>query len=295
MSAPFTPQQMLATPEYWNTRTDVPQLDDYDTIEDWQADLNAFLATQNATPAYPGLSPNSPNAGKSQAQIDAETLNRRTQWHDNGPGQGVALQNQINQNMPIIQSAYGAVDSDGTPLVADPLIAMLESMGVRPTAEQTAPRTPPRGGPAGVADPPPAPDVDYGTPPPGAVSGGPGSAWMPGGIAGPDVPDLSNRPGGQWMPGGIAEPAYLRDTPAVAPDMSNRPGGSWMPGGIAWNDPVAAAETAPAAEAQPLAADVTPVPGGPATIDPRYPDWLLLANRRRRGVMGQRPNDLMQY
>lgn len=283
MSGVFTPGQALAQPEYWNTRTDIPQLDDYDTIEDWQADLDAFLATQNATPAYPGLSPNSPNYGKSQAQIDAETLNRRVQWHDNGPGLGVALQNQINQGMPIIQSAYGAVDSDGTALLADPLVAMLESMGTRPTAEQTAPRQTPGVVPP-VSNPPAVPDtVD----PQGSWHWD-GKRWIWAGPIGSPPADWSTMP---TEPPAEEPPAAPAEEPPAAPpeeppyyntrDIRDDPSQMTM-----------AAAAPEAATPQQLIQQY----GTQSTIDPRYPDWLVLANRRRKAKLtGQRPNDLMNY
>jgi hypothetical protein len=59
-----------------------------------------------------------------------------------GPGLGLALANMIKQRPDMIQSAYQAVDKNGQPVLAPEVVAYLERLGVRPSADITQPKPP---------------------------------------------------------------------------------------------------------------------------------------------------------
>ena len=154
-------------PKYWDTRTDLPSVDDFDVITEWQKAMDDWQKANQGTPMYAGdtstpytrddgsvgqwmtagMSENNPSYGLSEAVINANELNRKFMEmvqnpNGPGPGLGLALANMIKQRPDMIQSAYQAVDKNGESVLAPEVVAYLERLGVRPSADITQPRPP---------------------------------------------------------------------------------------------------------------------------------------------------------
>lgn len=279
MSIPQRPGWQYQSPTYWETY--LPQEDDY-------VDAGGYIDALAASAAEEG-----PNSGKywdpigqvwrggrrTDAEIAASEYNSAKYLDPNSSfNAGMAspemrLAGKIAHNPELARAGYDAHDEFGNPILDPAILAMIEQqLGIGPYE----PPPPPRGGPAGVADPPPAPDVDYGEGVPPGYGGYGGSYYTRDYPLPAEVEPIARAP--------IDAPPPLTGMPSGPP---GNPGAPFRPPGL---------------EGMPSG---VPGQGGTrpvSTIDPRYPDFILQPDGDRPdprlqggGKFGGRPNSLGAY
>jgi hypothetical protein len=270
-------------PQYWDTY--VPQPEDYATTEEWQAALLA--GSQDTSPKigeYWDPIGQVWRGGKTTEQEQALVKfgNRDPSYNAGMGGAALRLNSSIGVNPDEARAAYMAYDEFGNPRIDPAVLAMIEQqMGIGPY------------------EPPPPTNMGGGTDP--RTGGRPveptqtdaqrwGDWWNSGGdngIGGQTYDPVTTRSGGgSGMSSGVLgqPPPATGPVPAMPEPVYERPVSG---DGRAGAPPVA-------------------LPPGmvnesnAATIDPRYPDWLMQYTQRlggrRNNKWGPMPNGgLGQY
>jgi hypothetical protein len=289
-------------PQYWDTY--VPQPEDYATTAEWQAALLA--GSQDTSPKigeYWDPIGQVWRGGKTTEQEQALVkFGKRDKSYDAGMG-GAALRlnSSIGVNPDEARAAYMAYDEFGNPRIDPAVQALIEQqMGIGPY------------------EPPPTTNMGGGTDPrtggrpvePTQTDAQRWGDWWNSGDDGAEAPGRPGGTGGQGVSVGLqpGDPSAPTGPSAYIWDEMTR---TWVPnpqiGQSAGPNTPAGVVAGPVATPGGRAdSPTTPLPPGmvnesnAATIDPRYPDWLMQYTQRlggrRNNKWGPMPNGgLGQY
>lgn len=242
---PFNADQLMRPPQYWQDQ--LPNPDDYDTIEEWQAavESGSYL---NSPPLGGYYNPGTDEwigGRQTEAEYAARKANQMLNPTFNAGlgGMGLRLDSAMQVNPDQWDAAYGAWDEQGNPLVNEVVLSLMEQYGYRPN---------PIGGAVGGEVPPPNLNEDT-----GQTDAGRHNEWWNSGTPPRDpsmLPPNYVEPVGPQGPtgntgGGFTDqprdpfPPALRDDPFGTFDPPMADPGPTMPGArpmaLTANEPVA--------------------------------------------------------
>jgi hypothetical protein len=306
MSVPTPPGWQYQTPQYWDSY--LPQQDDYD-------DAQGYIDALKASSEEEG-----PNSGRywdpigqvwrggrrSDAEIaaseynSAKYLDPNSSFNAGSYSPEMRLAGKIAHNPELAKAGYFAHDEFGNPILDPAILAFMEGqLGL------------------GAYEPPPSENY---APSPGARPGGPrdagtgglpdaarwGQWWNSGGDDTPNRATSGNGGTGSYMDDNLDSPwrglppynGPVDSTPGPHQLVPHRGGGTG-PGGTSQGlVPGAPYDGSVPPMPEPVAERPVSPEMAAATIDPRYPDFILQANRqrlRRNNKWGPRPNGLGGY